>query len=133
LKSPKSLFNIDRLIDHLVGFIETRFEILKLEFKEESVRVLAKLLTIAVMVILSTLFFIFFSVALGIFLNQKLESAYLGFVILAGFFFLLLMSVLIIKQSRWYNDLIATITDRIVEDTNNENNEKETKISGNNQ
>jgi hypothetical protein len=116
-----------------VGFIETRFEILKLEFKEESVRVLAKLLTIAVIVILSTLFFIFFSVALGIFLNQKLESAYLGFVVLAGFFFLLLISVLIIKQSRWYNDLIATITDRIVEDTNNENNEKGTKISGNNQ
>ncbi len=133
MKSPKFLFNIDRLMDHLVGFIETRFEILKIEFKEESVKIIAKLLTIAVMAILGTLFFIFCSLALGIFLNQKLDSAYLGFVILAGFFFLLWMSVLIIKQSRWFNDLIATLTNRIVEDANKKENEKGSEISGNNQ
>lgn len=131
MKSSKSIFNIDRLIDHLVGFMETRFEILKLDFKEEFVRVIAKLLTIGVIVLLSTLFFIFFSVALGIFLNQLLDSAYLGFVILAGFFFLLWMSVLIIKQTNWYQGLIALITDRIVEDSNNNKNERGSEISGN--
>jgi len=133
LKSSKSIFNIDRLIDHLVGFMETRFEILKLDFKEEFVRLIAKLLTIGVIVLLSTLFFIFFSVALGIFLNQLLDSAYLGFVIIAGFFFLLWMSVLIIKQTSWYQGLIVSITDRIVEDSNNKKNERRSEISGNSQ
>ena len=128
--SAKSLFNIDRLIDHLVGFIETRLEILKLDFKEESVRVVAIILTIAVKVLFGTLFFIFFSVALGLYLNQILESAYLGFVILAGFFFLLWMSVLIIRRTSWYNDLIASITDRIVEDSNNQKNERRSEIKG---
>ncbi len=133
MKSSKSIFNIDRLIDHLVGFMETRFEILKLDFKEEFVRLIAKLLTIGVIVLLSTLFFIFFSVALGIFLNQLLDSAYLGFVIIAGFFFLLWMSVLIIKQTSWYQGLIVSITDRIVEDSNNKKNERRSEISGNSQ
>ena len=128
--SAKSLFNIDRLIDHLVGFIETRLEILKLDFKEESVRVVAIILTIAVKVLFGTLFFIFFSVALGLYLNQILESAYLGFVILAGFFFLLWMSVLIIRRTSWYNALIASITDRIVTDSNNQKNERRSEIKG---
>lgn len=128
--SAKSLFNIDRLIDHLVGFIETRLEILKLDFKEESVRVVAIILTIAVKVLFGTLFFIFFSVALGLYLNQILESAYLGFVILAGFFFLLWMSVLIIRRTSWYNALIASITDRIVKDSNNQKNERRSEIKG---
>jgi len=131
--SAKSLFNIDRLIDHLVGFIETRLEILKLDFKEESVRVVAIILTIAVKVLFGTLFFIFISVALGLYLNQILESAYLGFVILAGFFFLLWMSVLIIRRTSWYNDLIASITDRIVEDSNNQKNERRSEIKGSSQ
>jgi len=113
--------------------METRFEILKLDFKEEFVRLIAKLLTFGVIVLLSTLFFIFFSVALGIFLNQLLDSAYLGFVIIAGFFFLLWMSVLIIKQTSWYQGLIVSITDRIVEDSNNKKNERRSEISGNSQ
>ena len=131
MKSTKSLFHIDRLIDHLVGFIETRIEILKLDAKEEAVRVIAKLLTIAVIVLFGTLFFIFLSVAIAIFLNQIMGSAYMGFVVLAGFFFLLWMSVLIIKKTKWYNDQITAITDRLVEDTNDNANEGNPEISSN--
>ena len=133
LKSAKNLFNIDRLIDHLVGFLEIRFEILKLEAKEESVRVIAKLITIAVIVLFGTLFFIFFCVALAIFLNQVMQSAYMGFVILAAFFFLLWMSVLVIKRTRWYHNQITAITDRLVEDTDNSSDEGGPEITGNSQ
>ena len=84
-------------------------------------------------VLFGTLFFIFFSVALGLYLNQILDSAYLGFVILAGFFFLLWMSVLIIRRTSWYHDLIASITDRIVDDANNQKNEKRSEIKGSSQ
>ncbi len=128
--SPKSLFNIDRLMDHLVGFIETRVEIVKLELKEESVRVVAKLLTLIVKVLFGTLFFIFISVALALYLNQILSSGYLGFVILAGFFFLLWMIVLIIRKTSWYNGQIVAITDRIVEDSNNKKNERASEVKG---
>ena len=126
-----NLFNIDQLIDHLIGFIETRFEIIKLEAKEESVKIIARLITMAVIVLFGTLFFIFFSLALAIFLNQVLDSNYLGFVVLAVFFFLLWMSVLIIKRSSWYHDQIAALTDRLVEDTNNNLDEGGSEISGN--
>ena len=114
-----------------MGFIETRIEILKLDVKEESVRVIAKLLTMAVIVLFGTLFFIFLSVAIAIFLNQIMGSAYMGFVVLAGFFFLLWMSVLIIKKTEWYNDQITAITDRLVEDANDNVNEGNPEISGN--
>ena len=131
MKSTKNLFHIDRLIDHLVGFIETRIEILKLDAKEESVRVIAKLLTMSVIVLFGTLFFIFLSVAIAIFLNQIMGSAYMGFVVLAGFFFLMWMSVLIIKKTKWYNDQITAITDRLVEDANDNVNEGNPEISSN--
>jgi len=124
LKKAANLFHIDRMIDHLVGFVETRFEILKLEFKEESVRVIAKLLTVAVVCLLGTLFFIFFSVMLAIILNQALDSHYLGFAILAAFFLLLLISVLIIKETSWYHNKITAITDQLVEDSNNHEDER---------
>jgi uncharacterized membrane protein YqjE len=131
LKKAANLFHIDRIIDHLVGFGETRFEILKLDFKEESVRVIAKLLTAAVIVLFSTLFFIFFSVMLAIILNRALNSEYLGFAIIAAFFLVLLISVLVIKQTKWYHDKITSITDKLVEDTNDIKNEGSTEIKGN--
>ncbi len=131
IKKVSNLFHIDRMIDHLVGFLETRLEILKLDFKEESVRVIAKLLTAAVIVLFSTLFFIFFSVAIAIILNQALGSEYLGYVIIAGFFLLLLISVLIIKQTQWYHDKITAITDQLVEDPNEIENERDPEIPGN--
>jgi uncharacterized membrane protein YqjE len=125
LKKAANLFHFDRMIDHLVGFVETRLEILKLDFKEESVKVIAKLLTMAVIGLLGTLFFIFFSVMIAIMLNQALDSPYLGFAILAAFFLVLLIGVLIVKQTNWYHNKITTITDQIVEDSNNKQDERE--------
>lgn len=121
------------MIDHLVGFLETRLEILKLDFKEESVKVIAKLLTAAVIVLFSTLFFIFFSVTLAIILNQALDSEYLGYAIIAAFFLLLLISVLVIKQTQWYHDKITSITDQLVEDSNQAENERDPEIPVNSQ
>ena len=133
MKATKNLFHIDRLIDHLIGFVETRFEILKLEAKEESVKVIARLLTMAVIVLFGTLFFIFFSFALAIYLNQVTGSPYMGFVILAAFFLLLWIIVLGVKRTRWYHNQIAAITDRIVEDSNNDPDERGRKITGSSQ
>jgi uncharacterized membrane protein YqjE len=133
LKATKNLFHIDRLIDHLIGFVETRFEIFKLEAKEESVRVIARLITMAVIVLFGTLFFIFFSFALAIFLNQVTGSPYMGFAIIAAFFLLLWIIVLGIKRTKWYQDQITAITDRIVEDSNENPDERDRKVTGSSQ
>mgnify|MGYP001818531878 FL=1 len=124
---------MDRMIDHLVEFVETRLEILKLDFKEESVHVIAKLLTGALIVLFSTLFFIFFSVMIAIILNEALESSYLGYAILAAFFLLILVSILIIKQTHWYHHKITEITDQLVENTNDVEDETNSEINGNSQ
>jgi hypothetical protein len=58
-------------------------------------------------------------------LNQALDSPYLGFAILAAFFLVLLIGVLIVKQTNWYHNKITTITDQIVEDSNNKQDERE--------
>lgn len=128
-----NLFNVDRMIDHLVGFLETRFEILKLGLKEESVSVIAKLLTATVIGLLGTLFFIFFSVMIAIIINQAMDSAFMGYAILAAFFLLLLISVLIVKQTKWFHNKITTITDKLVEDSTDKENERNPEISGNSQ
>ena len=132
-KKAVNLFNVDQMIDHMVEFVETRLEILKLDLKEESVRVIAKLLTGSLIVLFSTLFFIFFSVAIAIILNQALDSEYLGFAILAAFFLIILISILIIKQTRWYHNKIIEITDNLVQDTNDEEDERSPEVNGNSQ
>jgi uncharacterized membrane protein YqjE len=112
-----------------MGFVETRLELLKLEAKEESIKVIARLLTIAVIVLFGTLFFIFFSVMIAIILNHALDSAYLGFAILSAFFMLLLISVLVIKKTRWFHSRITAITDQLVEVEEDSNEEAQTKIN----
>ncbi len=132
-KKATNLFNMDRMIDHLVAFVETRLEILKLDFKEESVRVIAKLLTGSLIVLFGTLFFIFFSVVIAIILNEALDSSYMGYAILAAFFFLILVSVLVIKQTPWYHNKITEITDQLVENSNDTEDERDPEINSNSQ
>lgn len=117
---PKSASRFEELIQHLVGFLETKSEILKLELKEELVRILAKLISHLIIILLVAFFFLFISVAVGNYLNVWWDSAYLGYLALGVLFFLLWMIMLLVRRSLWYHQLIGRFTDKMLDTSNKE-------------
>ncbi|MDH3709223.1 MAG: phage holin family protein [Cyclobacteriaceae bacterium] len=120
MTDPKNASRFEDLIEHLIGFLETKSEILKLELKEELVRIIAKLVSSLVIIILIALFFLFLSVAVGNFLNVLWQSEYLGYAALGGFFFLLWMVMLLLKRSTWYHQVIGYFTDKMLDTSKKE-------------
>lgn len=124
MTDPKSASKIDHLIEHLVGFLETKSEILKLELKEELVRIGARLFATFIIILLVMLVVFFFSMALGNYLNELWQSAYLGFLALGVLFLLFGVAMLILKNSSWYQGIMWELTERLLESRNNQDEDR---------
>lgn len=90
-KTPRN----DSLISNLTGYLDTRVEIVKLELQEKVSDILVSTLHGATLAILGLLFLLFLSVFAGMALNDALDSRFWGFGIVAGFYLLLLVLVLV--------------------------------------
>lgn len=75
------LFDLEKLIDTLTGFLETKIELIKLDAKEEISGLIAKALVFVLLSIFALLAILFLSISLSVVLNSYLESGYLGFVV----------------------------------------------------
>jgi hypothetical protein len=65
----------------------------KEDWKEDAQEALAKVLKIAVMVVFSLFFVVFLSVTVAMSINESMDSAWLGFAIVSGFYLLLTVGV----------------------------------------
>ena len=75
------LFDFDKLIDTLTSYIETKLELFKIDLKEELRVIVAKAFVYLSIILLSLLAIIFALGAFGGWLNQQLNSSYLGYLI----------------------------------------------------
>lgn len=85
------LFNIDKLKNDLEGYIETKIALLKLEVNEQIALALGKIAVLLVIVFFLFFGVLFLSIAAAFKLNLLLDSAVLGFLIVAGFYLLLVV------------------------------------------
>lgn len=92
------LFDLDKLVNTLSGFIETRIELLKIDAKESLTVVVTKIVTLSLISVTGLFILFFLLMGLSGLLNQLLESQYLGYVIVAGFFVLVLLIILALKE-----------------------------------
>lgn len=80
---------IDEFTHSLKEYTTIQLELLKLDATER-VSVIASELTTGLIVISSCLFFLFFiSIGVGFYLSSILGSTYIGFLIVAGFYFVM--------------------------------------------
>lgn len=93
------LLGMDALIDNLKGYVETKIELLKIEVQEKLTTLITVVLVLFCVAIFGVSAFFFLNVALALFLNQVLNSGFLGFVIL-GCFYLLILVVLVFSVSK---------------------------------
>lgn len=76
------LFDLDKLLNTLTGYIETKVELLKLDAKEELESLIGKLIVFFIIAICFLLAISLVSFGLAAILNNFLDSAYLGYMIL---------------------------------------------------
>ena len=79
---------LDSLIDNITGYVEARFELMKMEVKEDFAKGLAKMAVFMLMGVIFMFFLILISIALA-YLLAKSVGVFGGFAIVAGFYLVL--------------------------------------------
>ncbi|MDN4165728.1 phage holin family protein [Cytophagales bacterium LB-30] len=96
------LFNFDSIIDNLKGYVETQVSLTKIEIKEEVQQSIAKLVSMLLLSVFLFFFLLFLSAALALYLNEILNSPYLGFVLITVFYLILcLLGAWFIKTEKF--------------------------------
>ena len=92
---------IDAIIENLTGLIEARMELAKLEIKEEVAKAGARIIAGVVLAFLLVMIIIFMSITLATWLNYLLESVFFGYLIVTGFYLLVLVLLIAFKVHVW--------------------------------
>lgn len=111
------IFRVKNIVNALIGFIETKVELYKIQFKEEIAKALSVLVLVFIFSMVGVLFILFMSHYLSTLLNDVFESDHLGYLVVAGIYLIL---GIIIYQMR------KKISDSIVDMMFNEEEEEET-------
>ena len=92
------IFEIDKLVASLQGYIETKIELLKLDAKDELSLMVSRLLVFGLLIFFGCMSILFFSFSMAYYLNELLESSLMGFLIIGLFFLLFLVSLYFLKD-----------------------------------
>jgi hypothetical protein len=90
-KTPRN----DSLIGNLTGYLDTRIDLVRLEIQQKISTALVGTIHGVTLAVLGIFFLIFLSVFAGLALNSALDSPFWGFGIVAGFYLVLLVLVLV--------------------------------------
>ena len=88
---------IDSIIENLTGLIETRLELAKIEMKEELAKIGARIIAMVIFSFLAVMIVIFFSIWMATLLNSLIGSVWAGYAIVTGFYFLVLILLVVFK------------------------------------
>jgi hypothetical protein len=91
--------HLDDIINSLSGYVEARVELIKIEIREEVAGILSRGLMIMLIFMIGFLFFLFLCFGLAQYLNTLLESQFAGYLIVALFFGLVLLVLLLFRKS----------------------------------
>jgi len=80
-KRFSDIFRVKNIINALIGFIETKVELYKIQFKEEIAKALSVLVMFFLLSMIGLLFVLFLSHFISILLNDLLDSQYFGYLI----------------------------------------------------
>lgn len=90
---------LDSLVENVVGFVEARIELTKIEVREDMAKAIARGLMFTVLFLMGFLFLIFFSVGLAHFLNQFLNQTYAGYWWVAGIYGTTFLALIVFRKN----------------------------------
>jgi hypothetical protein len=99
LSSIFKFLRLDNLIGSLSGYLETRLELLKLELREEIIKVVSYGLMIAVCILLALLFLVFFSIGLANYLSAHYGTTFTGYWIVSGSYAFVCLIIILLRKN----------------------------------
>jgi len=112
------IFRVKNMINTLIGFIETKVEIYKIQFKEEIAKALSVLVLLTIFSMVGTLFILFISHFLSQLLNDLMGNHYIGYLIVSGLYLVIGMIIYLLRKK-----IADSIIDMMFEDEETENEE----------
>lgn len=111
---------INNLLDKLSTYIQIRGEKIKLDIIAQVSKLLAHFVAFLLVGLVCFFFFVFGSITLGAFLNEVLESVYYGYLILTGFYLVLLIFIFLLMKSKkiqkWMEAFFVNLSENIDSD-----------------
>jgi len=90
--------NIEDVVDNLKEYVNTRYELLTLKAGEKTANIGSQLILGLVLLFSFVLFVLFLSIGAGFYLAAVLGSAYAGFMLIAGFYLLLILILALFRK-----------------------------------
>ncbi len=92
--------SIKSLIDKSKDYLDTKIELTKLKTIDKTADVLSTVIVKVTMIFIGSLFVIFVSIELAIMLGRLLGAYHYGFLIMGGFYAILLL-VIYVQREKW--------------------------------
>src|SRR5437868_15446995 len=99
LSSIFKFLRLDNLIENLSGYVETRLELLKLEVREEIIKLISHGLMIGVCVLLGLLFLIFLSIGLANYISTYYGTTFTGYWIVSGAYAIICLIIILLLKT----------------------------------
>ncbi len=93
------MLKIGEIVQTIKGIIEARIGIVKQEIQDEFVGILSRLILLVLIGSMLLLVFLFLSLSLAFFLSQMTKSPYLGFLIVALIYFVVVLVMVLSRDS----------------------------------
>jgi len=98
MKVPKAIAKYIDLVNHPGYYIRMEVERIKASAQEKLTEVISKLVILVAIGLVALFVLMFLSVTVGLLLNDVLDSSYLGFLIVTGFYVLVLVLLFLVKN-----------------------------------
>jgi len=108
------LEEVGKLNVYAQSIISDKIELFKLKAAEESVKTVSGLVHIVILSLLAITLLIFLSVVGGLALGRMLQDYVLGFLIICGFYFILLVLYLVFRKTLVTNPITKIIIQKIL-------------------
>lgn len=106
----------EQLTENLKEYANTRYDIITLKITQKTANIGSQTTAILLIGIMLCLFLLFVNIAVALYLSSLLNSRYLGFFIVAGFYFMLTLIFLIGRKKLIINPLRNIIVKQILND-----------------
>ena len=121
MESPKFSENITDLIEQVKNYVHLRINIFKLNLTEKLATLVTTLLISIIFFIVFLFFTLFLSLAFIFWFREYAGAAYVGSLIVAGFYILIGIVVYLLRDKLFLNRVVTQISQILLEEEEEEN------------
>ncbi len=119
------MLKISEIVQTIKGIVEARIGLVRQEIQDEFVGILSRLILLIVIGSMLLLVFLFLSLSMAFFLSQVTKSPYLGFLIVALMYFLIVLVLVLSRDSLKIQEKIQNVLKEFIFQMNNRQKEDE--------